>query len=214
MAGPSSRLVGGRRAAEAERGGQRRDEAALLLGLGRRAVPLLLAHARLRKLQDAPRGEAAELLEELRAEVEAGIGGCAAGVLGQALGDDEARLGGGACLLQPHRSGLLDAIDIGLRQRVPHRAVEVAETGDQHDRGRHPVGDLDEIAHRLLEAFLRIVEEAQILDLIDAEDERRAVDGPHQASERLDDLEGARPRRRWDRAPPPPPSERSVSWRP
>ena len=56
---------------------------------------------------------------------------------------------------------------------------------------RHAVGDLDEVAHGLLEALLGIVEEAQVLDLVDAEHQRGAVDRPHQAAERLDDLEGA-----------------------
>ena len=53
------------------------------------------------------------------------------------------------------------------------------------------VGDLDEIADGALKAIFGIVEEAQILDLIDAEDERGAIDRPHQRTERLDDLEGA-----------------------
>ena len=43
----------------------------------------------------------------------------------------------------------------------------------------------------LLEAFLGIVEEAQVFHLIDAEDESGALDRPHQLAERGDDLEGA-----------------------
>ena len=96
-----------------------------------------------------------------------------------------------ARLDQRHRSRLLDAVDVGLRQRLAHLAVEVAEARDEHDRGRHPVGDLDQVARRLLETLLEIVEEAQVLDLVDAEHQRRPVDRPHQAPERLDDLEGA-----------------------
>ena len=58
--------------AEAQRRGQRRDEARRLLlrRRGRLVAALLLAHARLGQLQDAPRREARELLVELRTEIE------------------------------------------------------------------------------------------------------------------------------------------------
>ena len=153
---------------------------------------LLLAHARLRQLQDAPRRKAAELLEELRPEIERRDrrSGPLPSSCCQALGDDQPRFLGGARLDQRHRPRLLDAVDVGLRQHLAHLAVEVAEAGDEHDRGRHAVGDLDQVARRLLEALLVVVEEAQVLDLVDAEHQRRAVDRPHQAPERLDDLEG------------------------
>ena len=83
-------------------------------------------------------------------------------------------------------AGLLDAVDVGLRQRRSRTcAVEIAEARDDDDRVGHAVGDLDEIAHGLLEALFGIVEEAQVLDLIDAEDERGAIDRPHQRAERL-----------------------------
>ena len=90
-----------------------------------------------------------------------------------------------------HRARLLDAVDVGLGQHAAHLAVEVSEARDDDDGVRHAVGDLDEVAHGLLEALLGVVEEAQVLDLVDAEDERGAVDGPHQRAERGDDLEGA-----------------------
>ena len=96
-----------------------------------------------------------------------------------------------AGLFEAHRSCLLDPVDIGLRQPLPHRAVEIAEARDEHDRGGNPVGHLNEVARRPLEPLLGIAEEAQVLNLIDAEHERRPVDRPHQAPERLDDLEGA-----------------------
>jgi hypothetical protein len=69
--------------------------------------------------------------------------------------------------------------------------VEIAEAGDDDQRGRHAVGDLNEIAHSLLEALIGVGEEAQIFDLVDAEDERRAIDRPHELAETFDDLEGA-----------------------
>ncbi len=71
------------------------------------------------------------------------------------------------------------------------RRIEIVEAGDDDDGGGDTVGDLDEIADRLLESLLRIVEEAQVLHLIDAEDERRAIDRLHQPAEAFDDLEGA-----------------------
>ena len=124
-------------------------------------------------------------------KLEHGIAVAIAAFLREALGDDEPSLLGAAGLVEPHGSRLLDAVDVGLRQRIAHRAVEVAEAGDDDDGRRHAIGDLDQVAGSLLEAILRVVEEAQVLDLIDGEDERRAVDGPHQPSERFDDLEGA-----------------------
>ena len=169
---------------------QCRDEALFLLRL-RQRIAFLLAHAHLRQLQDAPGREAAELLEELRAEVERGIGAVVARILLQPLGDDETRLLGRARLDQRHRAGFLDAVDIGLRQHLAHLAVEIGETGDQHDRRRHAVGDLDQIARGLLEALGIVVEDAQVLDLIDRKHQRRAIHRPHQAAERLDDLERA-----------------------
>ena len=53
------------------------------------------------------------------------------------------------------------------------------------------VGDLNEIAHGFLKPLFGIIEEAQVLDLIDAEHQRGAIDRPHQLAERRDDLERA-----------------------
>src|SRR5690606_16640002 len=80
--------------------------------------------------------------------------------------------------------------DIGLRQHAPDLAIEILQAGNENNRGWHAVGDLDEVSNRLLESLLRIVEEAQVLDLVDAEDQCGAIDGPHQLAQRLDDLEG------------------------
>ncbi|MEK7264978.1 MAG: hypothetical protein AAB227_02660, partial [Pseudomonadota bacterium] len=74
--------------------------AAFLLGrCGGRVAPLLLAPPRLGQFQYAPCGEAAELLEELRSEMQAGVGGAFGA---QALGDDEPCLLGGARLVEAH----------------------------------------------------------------------------------------------------------------
>ena len=175
-------------AGKSQRRRQRRNEALLFLGLGRR-IALLLAHARLGQLQDAPGRKPAELLEELRTEIQRWIGAVVARVLLQPLGDDETRLFGGARLDQRHGAGLLDAVDVGLRQHLAHLAVELGQARHQHDRRRHAIGDLDQVARGLLEAFRIVVEEAQVLDLVDGEHQRRAVHRPHQAAERLDDLE-------------------------
>ena len=90
-----------------------------------------------------------------------------------------------------HRPGLLDAVDVGLREHAAHLAVEIVQARDDDDGVRHPVGDLDEIAHGPLEALFRVIEEAQVFDLVDGEDERCPVDRPHQRAKRRDDLEGA-----------------------
>ncbi len=96
------------------------------------------------------------------------------------LGDDQARLLRRAAFEQRDGSRLLDAVDVGLREDAAHLAVEVFQARDDEDGVGQPVGDLDEIAHGALEALLGVGEEAQILDLIDAEHERGAIDGPHQ----------------------------------
>ena len=111
--------------------------------------------------------------------------------MGKALGDDQLGFLRRAAFQQRHRAGLLDAVDVGLRQHAAHLPVEVFQARDDEDGVGHAVGDLDEIAHGALEALLGVGEEAQVLDLVDAEDERGAVDGPHQRAERGDDLEGA-----------------------
>ena len=109
----------------------------------------------------------------------------------ETLGDDEARLLRRAALEQRDGARLLDAVDVGLGEHAAHLAVEVLEAGDDDDGVGQPVGDLNEIAHGVLEALLGVVEEAQILDLVDGEYERGALDRPHQRAERGDDLEGA-----------------------
>ena len=95
------------------------------------------------------------------------------------LGDDQPGFLRRATFQERNGAGLLDAIDVGLRQHAAHLAVEVFQARDDEDGVGHAVGDLDEVAHRTLEALLGVGEEAQILDLIDAEDQRGAVDGPH-----------------------------------
>ena len=87
--------------------------------------------------------------------------------------------------------GLLDAVDVGLRDEASHLSVEIFKARDDDDGVGQPVGDLDEIADGALKTVFGIVEEAQILDLVDAEDERGAIDRPHERAERGDDLEGA-----------------------
>ncbi len=189
-------------AAEAEGGakrlGERDDEgrpfrlrlAVVAFGRGR------FAQARLGVLEKAARRQAAELLEELRAEELRRVGEAQAAavdfrLIRQALGDDEAGFFRRAAFAQQHRARLLDAVDIGLRDEAAHLAVEVFQARNDDDGVRQPVGDLDEVARGALEALFGVVEEAQVFDLVDAEDERRAVDRPHQRAERSDDLEGA-----------------------
>ena len=109
----------------------------------------------------------------------------------EALGDDEARFLRRAAFQERDRAGLLDAVDVGLGEHTAHLAVEVFQARDDEDGVGQAVGDLDQVAHGLLEALLGVVEEAQVLDLVDAEDERGAVDRPHQRAECGDDLEGA-----------------------
>ena len=87
--------------------------------------------------------------------------------------------------------GFLDAVDIGLRDEAAHLSVEIFEARYDDDSVGQAVGDLNEIADGALKAIFGIVEEAQILDLIDAEDERGAIDGPDERTERRDDLERA-----------------------
>ena len=105
--------------------------------------------------------------------------------------DDEARFFRRAAFQERDRTRLLDAVEIGLGQGTANLTIEVIEARDDDDRVGQAVGDLDEITHRFLETFLRVVKETQILDLIDGEDERRLLDGPDQFSERSDDFEGA-----------------------
>ena len=112
-------------------------------------------------------------------------------VLRQAFGDDQAGFFRRAAFQQGDRARLLDAVDVGLGKDAAHLAVEVVQARDHDDGVRNAVGDLDEIAHGLLKALLGVLEEAQILDLIDTEHERGAIDGPHQLAETRDDLESA-----------------------
>ena len=102
-----------------------------------------------------------------------------------------ARFLGRAAFEQRHRAGLLDAVDVGLRQHAAHLAVEVLEARDDDDGVGTRLAIWIRSRDGLLEALLGVVEEAQVLDLIDAEDQRRAIDRPHQLAEALDDLEGA-----------------------
>ena len=104
--------------------------------------------------------------------------------------ENEAGFIGRAALEQRDRARLLDAVDIGLCEHTAHVVVEIAEAGDDDQRCRHAIGNLNEIAHGFLEALVGVGEEAQILDLIDAEDERGAIDRPHELAEALHDLEG------------------------
>ena len=156
----------------------------------------LVAQTALGVLEQAAGGKSAEFLEELRAEKLGRIGEArsSGGRLGEVLEtlcNDEAGFLGRAGFEQGHGARLLDAIDIGLGEHAANLAVEVLEAGDDDDGVRQAIGDLDEIAGRLLEALLGVVEEAQVLDLIDREHERGALHGPHQHAERRDDLEGA-----------------------
>ena len=193
--GRSLGLIPGK--AQAESGRKPRDEtAALLLGvlglLGRDAG--LGAQARIGVLEEAARRKAGELLIELRAEIGGRVGvarACRRGHVLEAFGNDETRFLRRAAFQERDRAGLLDAVDVGLGEHTAHLAVEVLQARDDEDGVGHAVGDLDEVAHGALEALLGVVEEAQVLDLVDAEDERGAVDRPHQRAERGDDLEGA-----------------------
>ena len=78
-----------------------------------------------------------------------------------------------------------------MRENTTHLAVEILEARNQDDRCRQPVGDLDQIARGFLKAFLGIFEEAQVFHLVDAEDERGTIHGPHQLAEAFDDFESA-----------------------
>jgi hypothetical protein len=149
-----------------------------------------------RVLEQTPRRETGELLVELRTEERGrirvpalGIARC--GEMRQPLGDDQLGFFRRAAFKKRDRTGLLDAVDVRLREHAAHLAVEVFQARDDENGVRHPVGDLDEIAHGALESFLGVGEKAQVLDLIDAEYERGALDGPHQRAEGGDDLEGA-----------------------
>ncbi len=150
----------------------------------------------MRVLEQAARREAGELLVELRAEIGgrirvAGLAVARRGEMRQTLGDDQPRLFRRAAFEQRDGAGLFDAVDVRLGQYAAHLAVEVFQARDDENGVGHAVGDLDEVAHGALEALLGVGEEAQVLDLIDAEDERGAIDGPHQRAEGGDDLEGA-----------------------
>src|SRR5262245_54245790 len=168
--------------AKSKRGGERGNEAALYLLGPRVGLSRLLAHARLRQFKNAARRQTAELLEKLRAEEKQRINVTAAAIGANALGDDELRFLGCARLLEGYRTGLLDPIDVGLRQHLAHLAVEIAKAGEEHDGRRHAIGNLNEIPRGLLKALVIVLEEAQILHLIDGDDECRAVNDPHQAS--------------------------------
>jgi hypothetical protein len=112
-------------------------------------------------------------------------------MIGEALRDDEASFLRCPAFAQQNGAGFLDAVDVRLRDEASHLTVKIFQARDDDDRVRQPVGDLNEIAHGALEAVFGIIEEAQIFDLVDAEDERGAIDGPDECSERLDDFEGA-----------------------
>ena len=164
-------------------------------GCGRRTGIVGARQPMLHGLQQTAWRQASQFREKVRPEhardrIELqrliGFGG-----LRQTLLDDGARFLGGPRLGQLHGTGLLDAVDERARQALAHGAVEIFQAGDDGDGRRHAVGDLDEIANGFLETLLGIAEGTQILDLIDAEDERGAVDHPHDAAEALDDLEGA-----------------------
>src|SRR5690606_1697696 len=185
---------------KAQRGRERGDEPSLmfsLLALGVVGlIGLVSPQAVLSVLEQPPGRKPAELLEKLGAEKGSRIGErrsprAPRRLVLQPLGDDEPRLLGRSGLQQRDRPRLLDTVDIGLRQHTPDLAVKIFKTGDENDRGWNAVGDLNEVAHRFLESLFRIIEEAQVLDLVDAENQRRAVDSPHELAKRLDDLESA-----------------------
>src|SRR5262249_36380499 len=145
--------------AKAQRGRQRRDEARWFFLGRRRLTDHVSAQARLSELQDAPGREPAKFLVEAGTEVAASVlERLVAAVVGEALGNDEACLLRRTRLDERHRSRLLDAVDVGLGQRFAHLAVEVAKAGDEHDRGRHAVGELDQVTRSLLEALLVVLE--------------------------------------------------------
>ena len=155
-----------------------------------------LAQTRLGVLEEPARREPAEFFEELRPEELRRVGKAHAGavqlrLIGKPLRDDQAGFFRRAALAQQDGARLLDAVDVGLRDEAAHLSVEIFEARDDDDGVGQAVGDLNEIAHGALKAIFGIVEEAQILDLIDAEDERGAIDRPHQRAERRDDFEGA-----------------------
>ena len=159
-------------------------------GRGRFAQP------RLGVLQQPARRKPAEFFEELRPEKRRRIGKAHAGavdlgLMREALRDDEAGFFRRAAFAQQNRAGFLDAVDIRLRNHAAHLAVEIFQARDDDDRVGQPVGNLDEIAHRALKALFGVIEEAQVFDLIDAEHQRRAVDGPDERAERCDDFKRA-----------------------
>ena len=131
-------------------------------------------------LQKAARREAAEFLEELWSKELRRIGIREPGRLClrfmlETARDDQARFFRRAAFQKCDGTRLLDAVDIGLGQGTANLTVEIIEARDDDDRIGQTVGDLNEVAHRFLEAFFRVVEETQIFDLIDGEDERRLV---------------------------------------
>src|SRR5690606_33835549 len=158
-------------------------------------IGLLGAQPILSVLQQSPCRKPAKLLEELRAEERCRIreGGAAVperGLMLEALGDDEPRLFRRARFEQGHRASFLDAVDIGLGKNAANLPVKIFQTRDDDDRRWYAIGDLDEITDGLLEAVFRVLEEAQVFNLVDAENERGALHRPDQLANRLDDLEG------------------------
>ena len=109
----------------------------------------------------------------------------------EALGNDELGFFGCAAFSQQYGAGFFNAIDIRLSNHATDLAIEVFQARNDHDRVVEPVGDLDEIADSALEAFFRIVEEPQVLDLIDTKHQRRAFDRPHQRAKCGDDFKSA-----------------------
>ena len=129
--------------------------------------------------------------EECRRIRKAHAGTADLSLMGDALRNDQFGFFRCPAFAQQHRARFLDPVDVRLGHEAAHLAVEIFQARNDDDRIRQPVGDLDEIANGTLKAFFRIVEEAQILDLVDAEHQRRAIDRPNKRAKRRDDFERA-----------------------
>ena len=67
-----------------------------------------------------------------------------------------------------------------------HLVVEVLQARDHHDRRRQPADDVAERGQHPAEPHRRVAEVEDVLELVDAEDQRHPLDGPHQLAQPLD----------------------------
>ena len=89
--------------------------------------------------------------------------------------------------LQADRSWVvLEPVLDRLGEQLLELVIEILEARDDHDRRGKPADQVAERGHRLAELHRRLVEVEDILELIDAENQRHAVDGPDHLPQALD----------------------------